>query len=67
MVRKTCKWYQVCPMKIFYEQGLLDKKWVENYCFSEWQKCKRFEKEEAGVFHQDNMLTDGKIDKSLFY
>jgi len=54
-------------MKTFYEQGLLNKKWVENYCFSEWQKCKRFEKEEAGLFHPDNMLPDGKIDKNLFY
>lgn len=27
----TCKWYQVCPMKRYYEQEKIDEKWVENY------------------------------------
>ena len=33
-----CKWYQVCPMKVFYEKGELDKKWVELYCKGDWER-----------------------------
>ena len=55
MKHKKCKLYFVCPMKYFYEQGRLDKSWIEKYCQKEWEKCIRFQKEENGVFHPDNM------------
>ena len=65
MKQKQCKWYTVCPMKYFYENGKLDKKWIENYCHWNWQDFVRFYKEENGIYHPDNMLPNGEIDKSL--
>ncbi len=62
---KPCKWYQICPMKRFYEKGLLDEKWIELYCKGDWRSCVRFQKEKKGEAHPDSMLPDGEIDKSL--
>lgn len=61
----TCKWYQVCPMKRYYENDEIDKKWVENYCFANNKSCVRYQMEEEGKYHPDNMLPDGTIDESL--
>ncbi len=63
--KKTCKWYDVCPLKRFYEEGSLDKSWVENYCWGDYLKCARHRMEEEGSYHPDNMMPDGTIDKSL--
>lgn len=52
-------------MKRFFEQGKLDKKWIENYCFKNGKDCQRFKMEEEGLPHPDNMLPDGTIDKTL--
>lgn len=60
-----CKWYQVCPMKRYYESGMLDKKWVELYCKGNWASCVRYWMEERGEEHPDWMLPDGTIDKKL--
>ncbi len=62
---KTCKWFPVCPMKRFYEQGKLDKKWIEEYCLGNWERCVRYQMEEKGEPHPDNMLPNGEIDESL--
>lgn len=59
-----CKWYQTCLMKYFMEQGKLAKKWIENYCWNNWQDCLRFQLEEQGIYHPDNMLPDGEIDEN---
>ncbi len=32
VLSRDCKWYPVCPMKKFYEEGKLDKRWIELYC-----------------------------------
>jgi len=64
-IRKQCKWYEVCPMKIFTEKGFLNKYWTEKYCFNDWKNCVRFQMEEKGIFHPDNMLPDGTIDNAL--
>jgi len=60
-----CKWYQVCPMKRFYEEGKLDKEWVELYCKGDWDSCIRYKMEEEGREHPDWMLPDGSIDERL--
>ena len=62
---KECKWYCCCPMRIYYERGLLDKKYIENYCFGDHEKCIRYQMEENGEYHSDNMLPDGTINKNL--
>ncbi|PNR98160.1 hypothetical protein X927_08270 [Petrotoga mexicana DSM 14811] len=61
----TCKWYIVCPMKRYYDEGKLDKKWIENYCHGDYKSCVRYQMEETGKYHPDNMLPDGTIDKRL--
>ena len=60
-----CKWYSMCPMKRFYEKGVLDRKWVELYCKGDWKSCVRYNMEENGEAHPDWMLPDGTIDTEL--
>ncbi len=64
-MKNICKWFNICPIKKFTDQGKLDKIWVEKYCFQGGKNCKRFEAEEKGIYHPDNMLPDGRIDKNL--
>ena len=61
----TCKWFAVCPMRRYYEQGKLEQKWIENYCKGDNQKCQRYQMEENGEPHPDYMLPDGSLDESL--
>ncbi len=65
VLQKRCKWYLACPMKIFYEERKLDKKWIKLYCKGEWESCIRYQMEERGEPHPDWMLPDGSIDKRL--
>jgi len=62
---KVCRWYEVCPLKRFYEEGKLEKHWIEYYCKRHFKKCKRYKLAEEGKPHPDNMLPNGKIDKKL--
>jgi len=59
--KDICKWYDMCPLKRFYERKALDKQWIENYCWSGYSNCVRYKMEENGVYHPDNMLPDGTI------
>ncbi len=52
-------------MKVYYEAGKLDRKWVETYCWGDWEKCIRYQMEERGEWHPDWMLPDGSIDEGL--
>jgi len=52
-------------MKRFYEEGKLDKKWIELYCKGDWGNCVRYQMEEEGRFHPDWMLPDGTLDEKL--
>ena len=63
----VCKWYELCPLRAFERQGKLNRKWVNEYCKSEnnWQNCRRYQMEEKGEFHLDNLLPNGEIDKNL--
>ncbi len=63
--RDICKWYDVCPLKRFYEEGRLDKRWVEDYCWSNYSNCVRKKMEEENVYHPDNMMPDGTINGSF--
>ncbi|MCF7910967.1 MAG: uracil-DNA glycosylase [Candidatus Cloacimonetes bacterium] len=60
-----CKWYNYCPMKRFYQQGRLERKWIELYCHGDWQACRRYQMEENHQYHPDNMLADGSIAGTL--
>ncbi|MEA3328362.1 MAG: uracil-DNA glycosylase [Candidatus Omnitrophota bacterium] len=63
--KETCKWFNVCSLKRFYEQKKLDKRWIEDYCWSNSPDCVRKQMEEQGIPHSDNMLPDGSIDREL--
>jgi len=52
-------------MRRFYEEGRLDGKWIETYCRRHWEQCIRYQMEERGEPHPDNMLPDGTIDEAL--
>lgn len=60
-----CKWFPVCPMKEFYEQGKVEKNWINLYCKGAWLNCIRYQMEENGESHPDNMMPDGSIDDHL--
>ncbi len=62
---RDCKWYPVCPMRRFYEEGKLDRKWIELYCKGDWESCVRYQMEEEGRYHPDWMLPDGSLDETL--
>lgn len=63
--KKICRWYHMCPLKRFYEEGKIDKKWIKDYCFNAGKECKRLEMEEKEIPHPDNMMPDGKIKAGL--
>ena len=65
VLSKKCKWYQICPMKKYYEAGILNKKWVELYCMGDWESCIRYHMEENNENHPDYMLPDGTLDEKL--
>ncbi|MFX1445481.1 MAG: uracil-DNA glycosylase [Promethearchaeota archaeon] len=64
---RTCKWYPVCPIKYFVDQGKLDEKWVNLYCLVGNEDCVRYQLEESGQYHPDNMLPNGEIKEDLHY
>jgi hypothetical protein len=63
----ACKWYNVCPLRRFERDGKLGEVWARDYCKSDknWENCRRYQLEESGQFHPDNMLPDGSIDGKL--
>lgn len=63
----ACKWYEVCPIKRFTDEGLLESRWVEEYCKKEegYKNCVRYRLEEEGKFHPDYMLPNGELRESL--
>ena len=63
--RDICKWYHVCPMKRYFEGGKLDIKWINEYCWGNYQHYIRRNIEEKGEYHPDNMLPDGIIYEKL--
>jgi len=63
--KNICRWYYICPMKRYFEEGKLNKKWIDEYCWGNYQQCIRRKMEEEGKYHPDNMLPDGTINKKL--
>jgi hypothetical protein len=65
--RNLCKWYnETSGMKRAYDKGLLNKKWIEDYCWNGGKGCirkKRFEAE--GYVSPDYVLPDGTEDEKL--
>lgn len=60
-----CKWYYACPIKAFTDAGKLERDWIEQYCLVGNTRCIRYEMEERGTYHPDNMLPNGAIRDDL--
>ena len=62
-----CRWYnETSGVKRAYDLGLIDKKWVEDYCWTGGRGClrkKRFEEE--GYVSPDYVLPDGTISEKV--
>ena len=62
-----CRWYnETSGVKRAYDLGLINRKWVEQYCWAGGEGCvrkKRFEKE--GYVSSDYVLPDGTISESV--
>jgi len=52
-------------MKRYFKEGKLNIKWVNEYCWGNYQHCIRRKMEEKGENHPDNMLPNGIINKKL--
>jgi len=53
-------------MKRAYDAGMLDRQWIDDYCFSGGKGCvrkQRFERE--GYVSPDYVLPDGSVDEKL--
>jgi len=59
VLSRPCRWYPLCPMRRFFEQGRLGQSWIEAYCHGDWESCVRYRMEESGRPHSDEMLPDG--------
>jgi hypothetical protein len=63
----VCRWYnESSGVKRAYDIGLIDKKWVEEYCLAGGKGCirkKRFEEE--GYISPDYVLPDGTISEAV--
>lgn len=57
-----CKWFDLCPLRKLEKQKIIDDKWKNNYCLTEtrWKTCKRYQLEEKGIIHPDNLLPNNK-------
>lgn len=62
-----CRWYnETSGVKRAYDLGLIDRKWVENYCWSCGGGCIRKKKfEEEGYVSPDYVLPDGTISEKV--
>jgi len=63
--KDVCNWYISCPIKKFTDEGKLERCWIEHYCLVGKKNCIRFQMEERGEPHPDNMLPNGEVRKDL--
>jgi len=64
---KICKWYTLCPIKYYVENGKLDIKWIEEYYLIGNKDCFRYKMEEDRIHHPNNMLPNGEINQDLHF
>ena len=63
----VCRWYDgTSGMKRAFDAGMLDKKWIEDYCMNGGHGCVRKGRfEEEGYVSPDYVLPDGTVDEKL--
>jgi len=67
MNKTFCQWYdETSAIKRAYNKGLIDRKWVENYCWNSGKNCERKRRfEEEGYISPEYVLPDGTEDLKL--
>lgn len=65
--KNLCVWYnETSGVKRAYDLGLIDLKWVENYCWNGGKDCVRKRRfEEEGYVSPDYVLPDGTISQRV--
>ncbi len=63
----ACPWYAVCPLRRLEREGQIPDSWAQDYCKTtdNWRQCRRYQLEEEGIYHSDNMMPNGQIDDSI--
>ncbi|NLO07464.1 MAG: uracil-DNA glycosylase [candidate division WS1 bacterium] len=65
--KNVCHWYdETSAMKRAYDAGLIDRKWIEDYCWNGGNGCvrkRRFEQE--GYVSPNHILPDGTVSEKL--
>ena len=65
--RNICRWYnETSAVKRAYDAGLIERRWVEDYCWNGGKNCvrkRRFEQE--GYVSPDHVLPDGSVSEEL--
>jgi len=64
---ERCRWYnETSGVKRAYDLGLIDKHWVEDYCFNGGKDCVRKRRfEEEGYISPDYILPDGSTSEKV--
>ena len=64
---KLCVWYnESSGVKRAYDLGLIDRKWVESYCWNGGSGCMRKKRfEEEGYVSPDYVLPDGSVSQPV--
>jgi len=64
---KVCRWYnETSGVKRAYDLGLIDERWVRDYCLNGGDGCvrkRRFENE--GYVSPDYILPDGSVSEAV--
>ena len=64
--KKMCRWYETCSVKRAYDRGLIEEKWVADYCWIGGPSCMRKKWfEEEGRTSPDYVLPDGSVAPQL--
>ena len=65
--KNVCRWYDSSSgMKKAYDAGILEKKWINEYCMNGGESCVRKQRfEEEGYVSPDYVLPDGTVDERL--
>jgi len=65
--QNPCRWYDsTSGMKRAYDAGMLDRKWIDDYCMKGGQGCVRKQRfEEEGYVSPDYVLPDGTVNERL--
>lgn len=66
-VKSVCRWYnETSGVKRAYDLGLIDKKWVEDYCRNGGRDCVRKRRYEGeGYVSPDYVLPDGSVSQPV--